>query len=356
MTPRPPVPGRLTDADIVALQSLGRTVRTAGSAVERGLAIDLVVATCRRYRDADISWTELSHALGISDATLRRWRQRSLITKQQPAKTAPTGRAKPISPIRVAGHPPSLWDTSGRAAVAPAESTQATAGSSISALSDSSRMPSETTGHQTGYQRAADPNRAAVRPPYLPAQNPAVLVLTGDPRRNQNVFDPEAAAIRHALASHLITSVSSEHQAMIELADIALAIDDWRPVVLHLSAHHELAGVALTHHREAHLVTASEIADAIDRADHRPVCAVLSFCRSEVIAGQISRTVPIIVSWPAEVTDEQGCRFAEQFYKHLAARRSVRRAFAEAVAVLESFHPEVASPTLRNRLGPAVLW
>ncbi|MGL5824790.1 MAG: hypothetical protein ACRCYU_08230 [Nocardioides sp.] len=353
MTPRPPVPGRLTDADIIALQSLGQTVRDAGSAVERGLAIDLVVATCRRYRDADIRWNELSPALGFSDSTLRRWRRRDLVTKQHPARTDSTWQRDPlISPIQIAAHPASPWGASGRS---PAESMQSTTSSSVNAFSESpvAHMSSETADHQTTYHRTGDPSRAIDRPQHPPVRYSAVLVFTGDPRRNQNVFDPEVAVIRHTLASRLITT---EHRAMIELGEIASAIDDRRPVVLHLSAHHEIAGIALTHRGQAHLVMASEIANAIDRADHRPVCAVLSFCRSEVIAGQISRTVPIVVSWPAEVTDEQGCCFAEQFYRHLAARRSVRRAFIEAVAVLESCHFEVASPTLRNRLGPAVLW
>jgi hypothetical protein len=188
--------------------------------------------------------------------------------------------------------------------------------------------------------------------PVPPLLQPAVLVLTGDPRRGGNVFDVEVATIRRAL---VIGVTSSEHLAMIEVGEIAAAIDRLRPAVLHISAHHEFAGVVLSHQGEEHLVAASDIADALDRADHRPACALLAFCRSDLVAPQVARTVPVVVSWPSDLSDAQGGCFSGEFYGHLSAHRPVRRAFQEAVSVLASLHPAVTRPLRRSRIEAPVL-
>lgn len=152
------------------------------------------------------------------------------------------------------------------------------------------------------------------------ASRQAVLVLTGDPRRGGNVFDLEVAAIDRA-----------------------------RPVVLHVSAHNGCGGVVLSSHGREHIADPVEVADAIDRADHRPTCIVLGFCGSDLIACQVARTTPAVISWPGGVSDEQGTYFADEFYRQLVMRGSLGRAFREGCVMVNSRCVGIAAPVLRSR-------
>lgn len=344
MTPELPVhaaPGRtapaLPAADQLALQRLGRAVRSAGSAVERTLAAARAVQACRAHRDAGVTWTTMSRALGVSPSTLRRWRQVDIVSK--PAPVRPRSPLPPLTEAPGAtGTSTGGWPDSGfpsASASASAQSAPSSGGESAAAsiLAWVREAPSSSSSAPTA---GSAPGRARQE----------VLVLTGDPRRGGNVFDLEAAAIRRRLVPGLVTS---RHLAMIELGEIAAAIDRERPVILHLSAHNGCGGVVLSSHSREHIVDPVEVAAAIGRADHQPACVLLGFCGSDLVAPQVARTAPAVISWPGEVSDEQGTCFADEFYRHLTMHGTLGRAFREGCATVNSRCAGVTPPVLRTR-------
>jgi transposase-like protein len=292
----------------------------------------------------------MSRALGVSPSTLRRWRQLDAVPKPAPGRQGPpltplpplTERARAASAAIAVGLTDSAF-LSASSASASSASTSASAQSVPSSGRESAAASISAWVREA--PSASSSSRADGSAPGL-ASRQAVLVLTGDPRRGGNVFDLEVAAIRRQLFSGLVTS---RHLVMIELGEIAAAIDRERPVVLHVSAHNGCGGVVLSSHGREHIVDPVEVADAIDRADHRPTCVLLEFCGSDLVARQVARTTPAVISWPGEVSDEQGTYFAEEFYRHLAMRGTLGRAFREGCASVNSRCAGIAAPVLRSR-------
>lgn len=282
----------------------------------------------------------MSRALGVSPSTLRRWRRLDVVAKSAPARWG--------SPF------PALTEAAGATSTFTlGQSEPALLSSSYSSSYSSSSAPSRDS------ESVAAPIPAWARTvpdssPSAPAAGASaqgiicqsVLVLTGDPRRGANVFDLEVAAIRRQLVPGLVTS---QHLAMVELGEVAAAIDRARPLVLHVCAHSGCGGVVLSSHGREHIVDPVEVANAIDRADYRPACVVLGFCRSDLVASQVARTVPAVISWPSELSDEQGTCFAAEFYRHLVMHGSLERAFGEGSAMVNSRCSGVAAPVLRSR-------
>jgi transposase-like protein len=334
----------LSAEDQLALQVLGAAVRSAGSDVERQLAVARALATCRAHRDAGVPWTALARALGHNPTTLRRWRHQQEVPKPVPGREQP--RVATIEEVSTATRA-TILALAGNSTSSSASQTQSSSASMSAFAATADTAESRSSMSTTGRSSAASPTSVAAptSAAALPAR-PGVLVLTGDPRRGGNVFDVEVAVIRQSLLPKLITP---QHLAMIELGEIASAIDRERPVILHVSAHNGPGGVVLSRHSRTHLVDPVEVANAIARADHQPTCLVLAFCGSRLIATQLSRTIPAIISWPADLADEHGVCFADEFYRCLAAERSVRRAYDEGAASVTSRHGEGAKPLLLSR-------
>lgn len=324
----------LAAADQLALQRLGNAVRSSVSAQERALAVTRAVLVCRTHRESGVEWTAMSRALGVSDSTLRRWRRLDHVVKPETGHlAAPLTRTdRVVSAGRVDNRSSELALPSSESrlsAYSAAESNQAsTASISAWSLADANAIAPIDIRTPSGAEPASE----------------AVLILTGDPRTGSNHFDLEVGTIRRALLPGLFTS---RHLAVIELGEIASAIDRARPTVLHISAHCGLGGVALTSSGREHFVDPVELAEAIGRADHQPSCVVLGFCRSAAIAPRVARTVSNVISWRAEVTDEQEASFVGEFYRQVTMRVHLKRAFSEGRAQVTSRWG--VSPTLHAR-------
>jgi hypothetical protein len=329
----------LPPEEILRLQALGDLVRRSHDSRERAVHIDTLLLVARQHRDAGVRWAVLARAIGISSSTLRRWR-----LHDRPAK--------PISPDRatvtIPGPNQQRSDRHGLPARHPAEVT-----GSLYA-SQSQHANQTTTANQTATTNShavIGLSSTASATPGLPPRR-RILVLTGDPRPGGNTFDPEVASIRDCLHA---TSVRHRHVTMIGLDEIATVLDQERPAVLHVCAHHALAGLPLSLDGRPHWVSPDDLAAAIGRSRHRPRCAVLSFCSSLEIASHLARRIPAVVAWPGPVEDEQAACCAGRLYRHIAAGTTLPAGVTEAGQVVATRWPELRSPALYGRWRDAVL-
>lgn len=286
----------LTTEEMLRLQALGALVRASHRRRERDLHIDTVVLVVRQQRDAGVPWPTLARAVGFSASTLRRWRRRDRQEKPSvPVRTEPTIPEPDRGPRSGSGPPagPSADATSTAHISQSQHLNRASTANSVSSSGTSS----------VGWSAESRPTRRRV------------LILTGDPRPGGNTFDPEVACIRDRLNG---TTVGHSHLAMISLGEIATGIDRERPAVLHICAHRGLGGLALGMDGREHVVSPDDLAEAIERARHRPRCAVLSFCSSAELAPRLARRLPAVITWPGPVEDDQAACFTGQLYRQIA--------------------------------------
>jgi len=292
-------------------------VRRAPTRRDRTLVIRTVVLKkVRDHRVAGVSWSAMSIALGVTDATLRRWR------RADDTKPVPTTRrwADPPQPTELPGPPRAPHDKA-------ASTSQAI--SSRESQSQSQHISSTASAWITA---APTDIRTGSPPPSSGAR--LVLVVSGDPRPGGNLFGPEAAAIRSSLSG---AYVDIREHACVELGELARALDTFHPSVLHVAAHGGFGGLFLSMDGSPLSVGYDGFADAIKRS-FRPRLVVLNLCGSYPLSGPLVELVGSVVSWPAAVDDEQSRAFAAQLYKALANGRTIDQALTnDCLAVFEQW-------------------
>ena len=315
----------LTATEIGWLRQLGDMVRRAPTRRDRALVIRTVVLKkVRDHREAGVSWSAMAVALGVTDATLHRWR------RADDAKPVPTTRpwADPPPPIELPWPPRAPHDIAG--------STSQT----ISSRASQSQSQDISSTASAWITTAPTDIRTGSPTPSSGAR--LVLVVSGDPRPGGNLFGPEAAAIRGSLSG---AYVDIREHACVELCELARALDTLRPSVLHVAAHGGFGGLFLSLDGSPLSVGYGGFAETIKRS-FRPRLVVLNLCGSYPLSGPLAELVGSVISWPGAVDDEQSRAFAGQLYKALANGRTIGQALtSDCLAVFEQW-PGLDRPVL----------
>lgn len=319
-------PRKLTVEEITYLSNMGRLFHSAPGYRAMQDALDAALKAVERHRADGMRWPDIIRALGVPQEELLH-RMRETTEKPRPAPPPPSASTR--TDIHLPQEPPG--PPTGHPRPPPSESMNQAWSASISAHSSQNSVFSadiSPRGHHAGLLSSA-------------GAAPRVLFVSGDPRPGRNDFGAEAACIRQALAaSHMrLTEMSS-----VRLAEICLALDTFRPAVLHIAAHSSFGGIHLTQESGELCIAYENLCTEISRVRHPPLLAVLNFCGSTALAEEMALTVATVISWPHAMDDGQARTFTRQLYQSLAVQRSVADSCKDAEAELRGPHPDLPLP------------
>jgi len=322
------LPRKLTVEEITYLGTMGLLFRSAPGYRAMQDALDAAVKAVQRHRADEVSWPDITRALGIPrEELLHRMRE----TTDKPLPTPPP----PIAPTSIGNRLPRdpPRPPTSRPGPPTSELMNQAWSASISAHSSQSSVFSPNIPPQDHDLGVLSPAGAA----------PRVLFVSGDPRPGRNDFGPEAACIRQAVAASYIRLTE---MASVGLAEICPALDTYSPTVLHIAAHSSFGGIHLTQEGGDLCIAYETLCAQISRVRRPPRLAVLNFCGSTALAHEMALTVTTVISWPHAVDDGQARTFTRQLYQSLAIGRSVDDSCKDAEAELIGPHPDLPLPVL----------
>ncbi|MGW6725180.1 CHAT domain-containing protein [Nocardia sp. NPDC055029] len=258
----------------------------------------VVIAT---ERNRGISWEDLAHQVGQPEEVLRHWflepKPRLLL------KTPPTTLSDHPAPPGPTGFETRLYS----------EAVYAVSINELASISENQMISARA--RTTAIARLS---------------HGGVLVVTGDPRGNQNELGPEVAAIRKAVQhTHVFTA-----QPCVTIIELTRMVGAYRPTYLHISAHRSAAGLSFAHHWDPTSVGDGAFISALTSTSHRPTLVVLNFCRSLPTAATLSGQGHTAVGWPEDTDDTCAREWAAQFYESLATGQSIEQCLEEANLVI----------------------
>lgn len=183
-----------------------------------------------------------------------------------------------------------------------------------------------------------------------------ILFLSADPTDAAHLrTGAEARDIHERLRlSESRDAFALEQRSALRAEDLAQALHDLRPALVHFSGHGSARGeLYLEDAQGASRPVSAAALDALFREFAGVVrCVVLNACYSELQARAIARHVPVVIGMRGEIGDEAATAFAVGFYQALGAGRSVAEAYRLGCGmILLRGIPESAVPIMITAEG-----
>ncbi|GAB3685265.1 hypothetical protein GCM10027589_54280 [Actinocorallia lasiicapitis] len=319
-------PRRLDASALIYLARYGDLIHDAPNGHERGIAIAMALDAALRHRQAGFSRAELARALRLPEADIRDHLDRTT-AKPQPPRAPP--RPEILQDREEDGFRNTVTSWSGTSS----NWSQSLFQSSTNAISQVTSL-AQVDGFP-GTRVAAAARHAT-----------GVLVVSGDPRPGENLFGPEVRAIRRIVEA---ARLGFWELTCPEPQELPAKLTAHRPDVLHLCAHHENSGIALTGSDSVPLWTDHDtFTDLIHELPTPPKLIILSVCASTPIALKIKTAEIAVVSWPGVTYDSTAALFAEAFYQALAARMDLTAAVRAGTVTASARVPAFPAPALHG--------
>jgi hypothetical protein len=185
---------------------------------------------------------------------------------------------------------------------------------------------------QTGYE-AVDNDFQALSEPIGTQVNikVGILFLTADPTDASRLrLGEELREIQEKLRLARLRDRFELHQRMsVRPADIAQALLDCEPQIVHFSGHGTAAGALCFEGQmgETHPIQPDALAALFEQFADQVNCVVLNACYSEIQANAIAKHIDYIVGMNQAIDDKAAIAFSIGFYQALGAGRAVEEAY-----------------------------
>lgn len=193
-----------------------------------------------------------------------------------------------------------------------------------------------------------------------------ILFVAANPATTSRLaLDEEVRTIENEL--RMATSRDAFHIRAIWAArplDLLRELDREPPAIAHFSGHSEAAGIVLAdEHKDQAILSGESLANLLATAPQAPRLVVLNACSTEKQSNALVSAVGCVIAMSAPLGDVYARRFSQTFYAALGEGQSVRRAFDQAVTLLEiqdqagstrDIEPADAADTA-NRIIPVLL-
>ncbi len=161
--------------------------------------------------------------------------------------------------------------------------------------------------------------------------NTTILFLAADPSDASRLrLGEELREIQEKLQlSKEREKFSLHHRMSVRPTDIAQAMLDIQPTIVHFSGHGLSKGVLCFENQQGttHTIEPDALAELFEQfADHLK-CVVLNACYSEVQANAIARHIDYVIGMKRAIGDKAAIAFAIGFYQALGAGSNIEKAY-----------------------------
>lgn len=188
-----------------------------------------------------------------------------------------------------------------------------------------------------------------------------VLILTANPSNSDRLrLEQEVREITAELErAKLRDSFSLIHKGAVRVPDLARALLQTEPAIVHFSGHGtgEPGLVLEDDAGQAKLVPTAALVELFRLYRNTVKAVFLNACYSDVQAEAIYQQIDCVIGMNQAIGDKTAIQFAPKFYAALAQGCSFQTAFDYAKAVLQlDSNPEIATPILKIRQAAANLF